>query len=181
MKVMRKVFFDFNKEEAWLNQMSQEGYALVAYKSGKYYFEPSQEIYHYKIAINSNWKGMDKKDYLEFLESTGIRVLGTYNDHAYLARPAAEGELELYSDHASKIKEYQKASKPFAFICIMQVAFILFLLVQCIFYIKIFSPAFWALVVTMIFLSVLLFPYLRVLLAYTRRIKELKTEQSIEL
>ena len=35
---IKRAFTDFSKEEAWLNQMSHEGKALVDYRGGRYTF-----------------------------------------------------------------------------------------------------------------------------------------------
>ncbi|MBP2622768.1 DUF2812 domain-containing protein [Streptococcus oricebi] len=181
MKVVRKAFYDFTKEEAWLNQMSQEGYALVGYKGGKYYFEPSQQgRYQYKIAIANNWKDLDKKAYLEFLESTGVTVVATYLGRAYLARPAAEGDFELYSDLDSQIKQIKLARTPILVSTYSTVVFLLMVILQLIVFIPPFSPAFWALVVSSLIFLIVLILSIRLLIAYSRRMKELKAAQVCE-
>ena len=180
MKVVRKAFYDFSKEEAWLNQMGQEGYALVGYKGGKYYFEPSQEGYQYKIALANNWKDLDKKDYLKFLESTGVTVVATYLGRAYLARPQAEGDFELYSDLDSQIKQIKLARTPILVSSYSTVAFLLMVILQLIVFISPFSPAFWALVISSLIFLIVLITSFRLLLAYGRRIKELKAAQVYE-
>ena len=35
---IKRAFTDFSKEEAWLNEMSHEGKALVNYRGGRYTF-----------------------------------------------------------------------------------------------------------------------------------------------
>mgnify|MGYP000565274790 CR=1 FL=1 len=35
---IKRAFTDFSKEEAWLNEMSHEGKALVDYRGGRYTF-----------------------------------------------------------------------------------------------------------------------------------------------
>lgn len=40
-QVVRKFFMDFEKEEAWLNEMSAKGLALVEHSWARYVFEES--------------------------------------------------------------------------------------------------------------------------------------------
>lgn len=40
-QVVRKFFMDFEKEEAWLNEMSAKGWALVEHSWARYVFEES--------------------------------------------------------------------------------------------------------------------------------------------
>ncbi|WP_238653266.1 DUF2812 domain-containing protein [Paenibacillus piscarius] len=117
--VVRKYFVDFEKEEAWLNEMSAKGLALAEYSWARYVFEESAKgEYIYRIELLEK----DPKDaagYLQFMEETGAERVpaGTTpkGKRAFInqrwvifRRKAAEGPFQIYSDVDSKINHYQR-------------------------------------------------------------------------
>lgn len=130
-----KLFYNLEKEEQWLNDMSQSGWKLIAFKSGCYEFEPSQSRYQYKVELASwSWKGKKNQEFLEFLKLTGLDVVGHSFNKAIICRPAQDRPFEIYTDKVSQRKQYRRAIAPFL-VCfilylLMIVAFLTVLLTQ---------------------------------------------------
>ena len=103
-KVIYKGFFVWNyeKEEAWLNEMAAQGLALVAVGFCRYEFEecvPGE----YKIALDYlNKSRAENQKYIEFLEETGVEHIGSIARWAYFRKKTAE-PFSIFSDNSSKI------------------------------------------------------------------------------
>ena len=99
--------WDFEKEEEWLNEMAREGLALVGYGWCRYEFEPCEpgEYIVRLQMLEKKRRSPESEEYLAFLEETGAEHVGSWMDWVYLRRKASEGEFELFSDHASRIRQ----------------------------------------------------------------------------
>ena len=98
-------FWDYDKEEAWLNRMSEDGYELEDVFLFRYLFRRGDGTKkQYKLEFLSHDPQAEKsRDYLDFLADAGIETACIFGRWAYLRRPAGEGDFELYSDIPSKI------------------------------------------------------------------------------
>ncbi|MEK3876362.1 DUF2812 domain-containing protein [Paenibacillus sp. FSL M7-0420] len=130
-KVVRKFFMDYEKEEAWLNEMSAKGLALVEHSWARYVFEESAKgEYIYRIELLEK----DPKEaagYLQFMEETGAERVpsGTPNKAnrafmnqrwVFFRRKASEGPFQIYTDADSKIKHYQRIYKVYLSLAFME-------------------------------------------------------------
>lgn len=108
--IVHKAFWDFEKEEAWLNEMSARGMAFTDYSWCRYVFQDSQEQqYIYRIELLENLPTHPESvAYLRFLEENGVEFVSSYLRWVYLRKPASEGAFDLYTDFDSKIKHYQR-------------------------------------------------------------------------
>lgn len=108
MKVVRKFFLDFEKEEKFLNDMSTKGYAMKKYTFGKYVFEETEKNeYKYRIEfLNNEVSHKDSKQYIAFLSEMGIECVASYWNWVYLRKK--DGDFDMYSDLDSRIKHYKK-------------------------------------------------------------------------
>lgn len=103
-KVIHKLFlvWNYEKEEAWLNEMAAQGLALVAVGFCRYEFEdcvPGE----YKIALDYlNKSRAENQKYIEFLEETGAEHVGSIVRWAYFRKKTAE-PFSIFSDNSSKI------------------------------------------------------------------------------
>ncbi len=107
-QTIRKLFWvwEFDKEEQWLNEMAAKGLCLVSVGFCKYEFEDCTPG-EYKICLQlleHMPRHPEAQKYIQFLESTGAEHIGSFTRWAYFRKKAAEGEFQLFSDHASKIK-----------------------------------------------------------------------------
>ena len=101
-----------DKEEQWLNDMSNKGYHLVKPEFfGRYEFtrgQPRNYVYRLDFMIG---KKDQKEIYLQYFLDAGWEYLGEFGSWQYF-RILVEGdtEPEIYTDAASKIKKYQRIS-----------------------------------------------------------------------
>ena len=109
--IIRKAFFDFEKEEKFLNEMSANGFALTDYSWCKYIFEDAPKgEYIYRIELLGHpMDHQESRDYLQFMEETGAELVTSYNKRwIYFRRKAADGEFAIYSDIDSKLNHYNR-------------------------------------------------------------------------
>ncbi len=110
MKIKRsKVFFvwEHEREEAWLNEMSRNGWQLTSVGFCRYTFEQQEEQYHYRLELLDQMpNGPQSKEYIGFMEDMGVEYVDSLLGWAYFRKKAAEGTFDLYSDTSSKIKHF---------------------------------------------------------------------------
>lgn len=107
--IVWRPYWDYQKEERWLNQMMAKGYALTDYSWCRYVFEEAKPgAYVYKLDLLKQWPtAPESRAYLRFLEDSGVEVVATYMKWVYLRQPAEMGAFELYTDKASLIAHYK--------------------------------------------------------------------------
>ncbi|HOU12226.1 MAG TPA: DUF2812 domain-containing protein [Anaerolineae bacterium] len=96
-----------DKEEAWLGQMSQQGYHLASLGfPGFYYFtvgEPRNYVYRLDFLTQTK----DYPQYLQLFKDAGWEHMGRMGGWQYFRILAQEGESpEIYTDPDSKIQKY---------------------------------------------------------------------------
>lgn len=108
--VVRKLYWDFEKEEQWLNEMSAKGMALTHYSWRKYTFaETANREYLYRIELLDYVPTHPESiAYIRFLEESGIECFCTYGRWIYLRKKSSEGAFDLYTDLKSRIKHYKR-------------------------------------------------------------------------
>ena len=104
-KTLYKWFFvwDFDKEEAWLNELAMNGWVLVDVGFCRYTFErcePGEYI------IRLEMHGSDP-DYVGFMEETGANFIGRIVQWMYFSRRSEYGEFNIFSDIDSRIGHLQ--------------------------------------------------------------------------
>ena len=106
-KVIHKVFWAWQaeKEEAWLNEMSAMGLALVAVGFCRYEFEDcTPGEYQYRIELLKYVPTHpESQQYIKFIEDTGAEQIGSYMRWVYFRKKAADGPFDLFSDLTSRI------------------------------------------------------------------------------
>ncbi len=109
-QVIRKAYWNFEREENWLNNLAAQGLALTDYSWCRYVLEDSQPgEYIYRIELlDHSARHPESRRYIEFVESTGAECVATYMRWVYFRKKAADGPFELYSDNASRIRHYRK-------------------------------------------------------------------------
>lgn len=109
-----KFFYNYEKEERWINSMSDKGMALTDYFWARYVFEeevPGKYIYKIEFLDKSGGKNVENIGYINFLEDLGIECVGIYMHWAILRKEAKDGPFEIYTDLSSKIHSCRKISK----------------------------------------------------------------------
>ena len=105
-----KLFFDYNKEESWLNELGAQGFKLLDYKNSCYYFEKEEQGYQYKIDLPTNpWKSrfnqQERQEFLDFLQDLGLDLVAQSQGKAYLRRLAKEDDFKIYIDLPSRMQQ----------------------------------------------------------------------------
>lgn len=110
--IVRKAYWNYEKEENWLNDMCAKGYALVDYSWCRYVFEDCKEgEYIYRLELLKNPANhIESQKYIDFLEETGIEYVASYMRWIYCRRKSKEGAFELFTDLDSKIRHFKSVS-----------------------------------------------------------------------
>lgn len=93
-KTIFRLFYvwQWEKEEKWLNNMSQKGWQLVHATFGKYNFiygEPNEYTYRLEL-LDKSLKSEESTSYLNFLNETGIEMVGKCKSWIYLRSKTTE-------------------------------------------------------------------------------------------
>ena len=108
-KVAYRVFMDYEKEEAWLNEMAAKGFALTDFFFCRYKFsdcEPGEYIYRIELLDNLP-SHMESRAYIDFMAENGVEHVASWFRWVYFRRKAGDGQFDIYSDIGSRIKHYQ--------------------------------------------------------------------------
>lgn len=101
--------WDDEKEEAWLREMSRQGWHLTSVSVPTIYkFEQGfAKDYVYRLDYIRDRK--DYANYLQLFNDSGWDHMGEMNGWQYFRKEALHGEeLDIYSDNESKAKKYQR-------------------------------------------------------------------------
>lgn len=117
-----KLYFDKDREEGWLNQMAQQGWAMSAFRLGRYTFEPAEPgeyIYRVDLVPTDEDK---KQEYFSFLQEMEVEVVQQWGFWFFCRRKASEGPFELYSDAPSKASHYGRIARLFFLLALVEIA-----------------------------------------------------------
>lgn len=105
-----KLFFDYEKEERWLNKMSALGLHCIDFTFGRYLFEEGAPgEYTYRIELLDKMPSHpESRAYIKFLEDAGIECVATHLRWVYFRQKTADGPFEIYSDYNMKIAHYKR-------------------------------------------------------------------------
>lgn len=108
--VVRKAYWNYEKEEKWLNEMSAKGLALSDYSWCRYVFsEAPNNEYTYRIELLENpATHAESQAYIRFLEENGVECVASYMRWIYLRKKTEEGPFDIYSDLDSKIAHLKR-------------------------------------------------------------------------
>ena len=105
-----KIFFDYEKEEAWINEMAQEGLNLIDFSIGKYTFvegKPGEYLYRYDYMIGETETEVNQ--HVEILKQSGIEIVKRYSNWIIPRKKAADGAFKTFADIEMQIRRYQSA------------------------------------------------------------------------
>lgn len=70
-----RIYFDKDKETKWLNEMSQQGWAMTSFCVGVYTFEKCTEgKWNYQVDFGEKF-GRCTEDYRDFMRESGIEIV----------------------------------------------------------------------------------------------------------
>lgn len=118
-KTLHKLFWiwEFEKEERWLNEMAQEGWALAQAGFCTYTFEktePGEYIVRLERIDNS-------PKFQSFMEELGAEAVGNCVNWAYFRRKAELGEFNMFSDIDSRVEHLNKIGKTLFLLCMANI------------------------------------------------------------
>ncbi len=108
--IVWKAYWDFEREEQWLNEMAARGLSLSDYSWCRYVFEdtpPGKYLYRIEL-LRYTPAHPESAAYLRFLEENGVEHVTSYLRWVYLRKPAAEGAFDLYTDADSRLRFYRR-------------------------------------------------------------------------
>lgn len=105
-KTIHKWFWvwDFEKEEQWLNEMAQTGWALDGVGFCTYHFvacTPGEYTIRLEMHTHDDM-------YISFMEETGAKYIGRMVAWVYFKKRTQDGEFNIFSDFDSKIKHLSR-------------------------------------------------------------------------
>jgi len=108
-RTIRKWFWvwEFDKEEAWLNEMAETGWALDSVGFCKYTFVKSEPG---EYAVRIEMHDYDQ-EYLDFVEETGAKYIGRMAKWIYFRKQTETGRFEIFSDIDSRIRHLERIGK----------------------------------------------------------------------
>lgn len=93
-----RLYFDKDKETAWINEMVKKGYAMTGFFAGFYQFEAcTPGEYVYQIDFGSKMFSVSN-DYREFMEENNIEIVCLWGYWIILRKRTVDGKFVLYTD-----------------------------------------------------------------------------------
>lgn len=163
-----RLYYDKDKETLWLNEMADQGYAMIGFFAGFYTFEKCEPgEYRYQVDFSDKPFSLGT-DYREFMKEMNIEIVLQWFFWVILRKKASEGEFQLYTDVDSSIAHYKKIRTLFKAVTIFET--ILFT-IECICASNIngFWPAACA-----ILLAIIIFSMIREVITINKMIDKLK-------
>ena len=102
--------WEFDELEKWLNEMADDGFALISARAGTYEFDITEKG-EYKICmllLDKKYNKTKSTEQIEFFEQTGAEFVGAFNKWAFFRKKSELGNFEIYSDKPSKIKHLSR-------------------------------------------------------------------------
>ena len=109
-RVVYKLYWDYEKEEKWLNEMSAMGLSMSAYSWCRYVFDETPDnAYLYRIELMKYPPSHpESANYIRFLEENGVEYVASYMRWIYLRKKSADGPFDLYTDLESRLTHYRR-------------------------------------------------------------------------
>jgi len=101
------MIWDFEKEEAWLNEMALNGWVLESVGLCSYHFVRCQPG-EYSVRLEMH---PYDESYISFMEETGAEYVGQMLMWIFFRKKTEEGPFDLFSDIDSRIRHLDKIGK----------------------------------------------------------------------
>ncbi len=99
--------WDFEKEEAWLNEMAMNGWVLDGAGFATYHFA-SCEPGEYSVRLEMH---PYDEEYVRFMEETGAEYIGRMIMWVFFRKKTAEGSFDLFSDIDSRVSHLDRIGR----------------------------------------------------------------------
>ena len=115
-----RLYYDKDKGEAFLNDMSEKGYAMKRFFLGLYTFEKCQPgEYTYRVDLISDKTVEQRNELYDLIRDSGGELVQTWGIWAIFRK---KGNFELYTDPESQIKQLRRIRKKFAGLALLEFA-----------------------------------------------------------
>lgn len=107
--VKYRFYLDYEKEEAWINEMAAQGWHLEKFSVGRFTFKKGEPgAFIYRNEFLSGMQVSEREEYLEFLADSNVTIVHTFGGWIYMKRATADGPFRIYTDKKSKISYYKR-------------------------------------------------------------------------
>ena len=113
VKRVFKLYFDYEKEEVWLNEMARQGWMMKSYFLGLFQFvqgTPGEYIYRIEM-LPHLVRNPKNQQYLHFLQEMDIEIIFSWFVWVAYRRKASDGPFNIYSDIDSRITHYSRIGR----------------------------------------------------------------------
>lgn len=109
-QIVWRIFFNHEKEEKFLNDMSKRGLAFTKYRLGRYMFQdaPKGEYIYRLELLEYPVNHPESQKYIEFMEETGAEFVTSFNGWAYFRKKASDGDFAIFTNVESRLKHYKR-------------------------------------------------------------------------
>lgn len=174
--VIRKAYWNYEREEKWLNGLAAKGLAMTDYSWCRYVLEktpPGEYVYRIEL-LDHLATHPESTRYIAFVEETGAECVATYLRWVYFRKKTADGPFDLYSDNTSRIAHYRRVRAFWlAFLILEFAAFAMNLVIGLIPRISVVNLVCAGVLIWLFILFAFLFAQMN------RQIRRLKREQKI--
>ena len=106
-----RLYWDKDKDENFINNMSSKGWMYKKFFFGVYTFEKGQpNEYTYRYDLISDKNTTELNEYIQLIEDTGAEYVQRWGIWGVFRK---KGEFELYTDKESEKKSYEKIRNTF--------------------------------------------------------------------
>ncbi|MGB4589805.1 MAG: DUF2812 domain-containing protein [Clostridiaceae bacterium] len=106
-----RLYFDKDREEKFLNEMSNRGLAMEKFFLGAYSFEPCDPgEYTYRVDLIAGKDIKETNSFYDLVRDSGGELVQTWGFWAFYRK---KGSFDLYTDRESQISQYEKIRKLF--------------------------------------------------------------------
>ena len=126
-KTKWKLFFDYEKEETWLNEMSAKGLAFTGYFPFRYSFaecKPGEYVYRIEL-LDKSPSNPESEQYLKFMEEGGAEQVSTWYRWVYFRKRSDGGKFEIYNDIDSKLTHYKRVYGLFLALVLIEILMVI--------------------------------------------------------
>lgn len=102
--------FDYQKEEDWINRMSENGLQLIDPGLISYTFNEGEKgEYQYRLEMLPHFPYHEEsRKYIKFVKDTGAEYIGSVKNWVYFRKKTSEGPFELFNDYSTKIRHFRR-------------------------------------------------------------------------
>lgn len=111
-RVVWRPYWDYEREECWLNEMAAKGLEMRRYSWCRYEFDegtPGRYVYRLQL-LPKGASAPESREYLRFLEDAGVEVVDTYMSWVYLRKPTDSEPFELFTDRDSRLAHHKRVA-----------------------------------------------------------------------